>query len=185
MAFIGRRCALVDGFGPSPPRSARLARTPPPQPPRREKSTRRPVRLDRRLQLAHTRRGHHHATRRTATSRPSPATRARRSRALSWAHALALSGGCERPDERRPRSWIGRRGARSRVNGETAALRRVSSRPVSTPWRDSGCRLAVKRFALGPAGRHFGDGVAGHPLGRGEVGAGPRRGRDRDGDVLL
>jgi hypothetical protein len=66
-----------------------------------------------------------------------------------------------------------------------APARLRSRRPVSTSERDSGCRLAVKRFALGPAGRDFGDGVAGHPLGGSEVGAGPRHGRDRDGDVLL
>jgi hypothetical protein len=58
-------------------------------------------------------------------------------------------------------------------------------RPVSTPEFDSGCRLAVKRFALGPSGRRFGDGGAEHPLGGGEVGQGARRRRDRDRAVLL
>jgi hypothetical protein len=45
-------------------------------------------------------------------------------------------------------------------------------RPVSTPsvfggsgGTFSGCRLAVKRGALGPVGRPSGDGGAGHPLG--------------------
>src|SRR5918992_1544612 len=58
-------------------------------------------------------------------------------------------------------------------------------RPVSTAEWGSGCRLAVKRFALGPLGRPVGDGCAEHPLGGGEVGAGPRRGGDRDRAVLL
>lgn len=49
----------------------------------------------------------------------------------------------------------------------------------------SGCRLAVKRCALGPAGRPVGDCCAGHPLGGGEVGPGARRSGDRDRDVLL
>ncbi len=45
--------------------------------------------------------------------------------------------------------------------------------PVSTPpRRDITCRLAVKRFALGPASRRFGAGGASHPLGGSEVGAG-------------
>ena len=43
-------------------------------------------------------------------------------------------------------------------------------RPVSTSERYSGCRLAVKRFALGLAGRRFGDGGAEHPLSSSEVG---------------
>jgi transposase len=58
-------------------------------------------------------------------------------------------------------------------------------RPVSTSFRVSGCRLAVKRFALGPAGRRFGDSGAEHPLGGSEVGAGPRRCRDRHQHMLL
>ena len=58
-------------------------------------------------------------------------------------------------------------------------------RPVSTSERVSGCRLAVKRFALGPLGRPVGDGGAGHPVGGSEVGPGARRGGDRDRDVLL
>src|SRR5207248_8846995 len=58
-------------------------------------------------------------------------------------------------------------------------------RPVSTLSGDSGCRLAVKRFALGPAGRRFGDGGAEHPLGGSEVGHGARRGGDGDRAVLL
>src|SRR5579884_1830399 len=58
-------------------------------------------------------------------------------------------------------------------------------RRVSTPERDSGCRLVVKRFAIGPLGRAAGDGGAEHPLGGSEVGAGPRGGRDRDCAVLL
>ena len=43
------------------------------------------------------------------------------------------------------------------------------------PERNSECRLAIKRCALGPAGRLVGDGGAGHPLGGGEDhrGAGP------------
>jgi hypothetical protein len=41
---------------------------------------------------------------------------------------------------------------------------------VSTPERDSGCRLAVKRFALGPPGRRFGDSSAEHRLDGSEVG---------------
>jgi hypothetical protein len=45
-------------------------------------------------------------------------------------------------------------------------------RPVSSPQRVSGCRLAVKRFALGPSGRPMGDGAAEHPLGGGCVGPG-------------
>jgi hypothetical protein len=53
---------------------------------------------------------------------------------------------------------------------------------VSTSECGSGCRLAVKRFALGPAGRHVDDGFAEHPLGGSEVGAGPRR---RGDDRLL
>ena len=40
-------------------------------------------------------------------------------------------------------------------------------RPVSTSVCDSGCRLAVKRFAVGPAGRPSGDSGTGHPLGGG------------------
>ena len=66
-----------------------------------------------------------------------------------------------------------------------ARAEQLMRRPVSTPRRVSGCRLAVKRFALGPAGRRFGDGGAGHPLGGSEVGAGPRRAGNGDGDVLL
>jgi hypothetical protein len=58
-------------------------------------------------------------------------------------------------------------------------------RPVSTPGCLSGCRFAVKRFALGPSGRRFGDGGADDPLGCGEVGAGPRCVRDGGGAVLL
>ncbi len=58
-------------------------------------------------------------------------------------------------------------------------------RPVSSRECCSGCRLAVKRFALGPTGRPWGDCVAEHPLGGGEVGRGTRRGGDGDGDVLL
>jgi len=42
---------------------------------------------------------------------------------------------------------------------------RPSRRPVSTSERVSGCRLAIKRFALGPAGRPLGDGGAEHPPG--------------------
>src|SRR3954452_5613612 len=49
-------------------------------------------------------------------------------------------------------------------------------RPVSTSQRGSGCRLVVKRCALGPAGRPVGDGGAEHPLGGGQVGPGARRG---------
>jgi hypothetical protein len=64
-------------------------------------------------------------------------------------------------------------------------LCRQGRRPVSTFSGDSGCRLAVKRFALGPAGRRFGDGGAEHPLGGGEVGHGARRGGDGDRAVLL
>jgi hypothetical protein len=48
-----------------------------------------------------------------------------------------------------------------------------SGRPVSTSERGSGCRLAVKRFAFGPAGRRFGDGGGEHLLGGSGVGAGP------------
>ncbi len=51
--------------------------------------------------------------------------------------------------------------------------------------RGSGCRLAVKRCALGPAVRPAGDGVAEHPLGGCEVGPGARRCGDRDLAVLL
>jgi hypothetical protein len=53
----------------------------------------------------------------------------------------------------------------------------VRGRRVSTPRRDSGCRLVVKRFALGPLGRLVGDGGAGHPLGGIQVGLGARRRR--------
>ena len=60
-------------------------------------------------------------------------------------------------------------------------------RPVSTPLafgassgRFSGRRLAVKRWALGPAGRPSGDSGAGHPLAGGYVGHGARRGGDGD-----
>ena len=56
---------------------------------------------------------------------------------------------------------------------------------TSTPECDSGCRLAVKRFALGPVGRPLGDGGAGHPLGGGGVGPGARRGGDSDSDMAL
>ena len=52
---------------------------------------------------------------------------------------------------------------------------RIRGRPVSTPECNSGCRLAVKRVALGPAGRPLGDGGAGIPLGGGCVGRGPTR----------
>ena len=58
-------------------------------------------------------------------------------------------------------------------------------RPVSTPGRGSGCRLAVKRCALGPAGRPVGDGGAEHPLGGGQVEPGARSVRDHDGAVVL
>src|SRR4051812_14081334 len=58
-------------------------------------------------------------------------------------------------------------------------------RPVSTPERGSGCRLAVKRCALGPAARPAGDGGAEHPLGGGQVEPGARPVRDADGDVVL
>jgi len=40
-------------------------------------------------------------------------------------------------------------------------------RPVSSAERDSGCRLAVKRCALGPAGRPSGDSGTEHPPGGG------------------
>ena len=60
-----------------------------------------------------------------------------------------------------------------------------SRRPVSTSECDSGCRLAVKRFALGPAGRHSGDGVAEHPLGGGCVGHRARRCREPSPSMLL
>jgi hypothetical protein len=56
---------------------------------------------------------------------------------------------------------------------------------VSSLCLDSGCRLAVKRCALGPAGRPLGDCGAGHPLGGGEVGPGARWAGDGDGDVVL
>ncbi len=56
--------------------------------------------------------------------------------------------------------------------------------PVN-PCGDSGWRLAVKRCALGPAGRPWGDSGAGHPLGGGEVEQGARWVGDGDGDVLL
>src|SRR3954454_8938876 len=62
---------------------------------------------------------------------------------------------------------------------------RGMSRPVSTLQLGSGGRLAVKRFALALGGRAVGDGGAAHPLGGGEVEAGPRRVGDGDGDVLL
>lgn len=58
-------------------------------------------------------------------------------------------------------------------------------RPVSTLQCGSACRLAVKRFALVPAGRPLGDGGAGYPLGRGQVDARPRLVGDSDGDVVL
>ena len=51
----------------------------------------------------------------------------------------------------------------------SSARRGVMRRPVSTLRRDSGWRFAVKRFALGPLGRLFGDGGTGHPLGGCEV----------------
>lgn len=45
-------------------------------------------------------------------------------------------------------------------------------RPVSTLDRLlSVVGLSVKRFALGPSGRRFGDGAPGDPLGGGEAGA--------------
>ena len=56
---------------------------------------------------------------------------------------------------------------------------------MSTPECGSGCRLAVKRFALGPAGRRFGDGGAEHPLGGSEVGQGPDGRGNGDRAVLL
>ena len=65
-----------------------------------------------------------------------------------------------------------------------ARAEQLMRRPVQ-PRRVSGCRLAVKRFALGPASHRFGDGGTSHPLGGGEVGAGPRRAGNGDGDVLL
>jgi transposase len=67
-----------------------------------------------------------------------------------------------------------------------ARAEQLMRRSVSTPRRvSSGCRLAVKRFALGPAGRRAGDGGAEHPLGGSEVGPGARRCRDRHQDMLL
>ena len=51
--------------------------------------------------------------------------------------------------------------------------------------RDSGCRLAVERVALGPAGGPLGDGGAGHPLGGGCVGPGARRGGDSDSGMAM
>jgi transposase len=66
-----------------------------------------------------------------------------------------------------------------------ARAEQLMRRPVSTPRRVSGCRLAVKRCALGPAGRRLGDGGAEHPLGGSEVGPGARRSRDRHQDMLL
>ena len=66
-----------------------------------------------------------------------------------------------------------------------ARAEQLMRRPVSTPRRVSGCRLTVKRFALGPAGRRAGDGGAEHPLGGSEVGPGARRCRDRHQDMLL
>jgi Queuosine biosynthesis protein len=47
-------------------------------------------------------------------------------------------------------------------------------RPVSTLGAGSGCRVGVKRFALGASRRPLGDGGAGHSLGGGRVEAGPR-----------
>jgi hypothetical protein len=41
---------------------------------------------------------------------------------------------------------------------------------TSTSERRGGCRLAVKRFALGLLGRWFGDSGTGHPLCCCEVG---------------
>ena len=72
-----------------------------------------------------------------------------------------------------------------RERRRVAGARRVVRRRVSTPDRDSGCRLAVKRFALGPLGRPAGDGGVEHPLGGGCVGPGAPRSGDRDRDVLL
>ena len=47
-----------------------------------------------------------------------------------------------------------------------------------------GCRLAVKRFALVASRRPAGDSGAGHPLGGGQVQAGPGLVGDDDRDVL-
>src|ERR1039458_8917778 len=85
------------------------------------------------------------------------------------------------------RSRLGEGTSEQRARGRQVRTRAFweSRRPVSTPDRNSGCRLAVKRFALGFAGRPVGDGSVGHPLGGGEVGPGARRGWNDHGDVLL
>lgn len=49
----------------------------------------------------------------------------------------------------------------------------------------SGCRLAVKRCALGALRRPAGDGGAGHPLCGCQVQPGAGRGGDYDSDVVL
>jgi hypothetical protein len=64
-------------------------------------------------------------------------------------------------------------GDRRRSLPRTRRGYRHRGRPVSTPECVSGCRLAVERFALGPAGRPLGDSGTGHPLGGGCVGRGP------------
>ena len=127
-----------------------------------------------------------------------PAPRSMRCSLLSWTNtsssrhatrgetpaAPLISGRLHRPGAH-ARSGRGP-GVRQRAIGPHRAPASVESRrPVSSREWVSGWRLAVKRFALGPLGRLVGDGGTGHPLRGSEVGAGPRRGGNRDRDVLL
>jgi hypothetical protein len=68
---------------------------------------------------------------------------------------------CQQPSVVSSPQLRDRRGSRPRSRRDC----RNRGRPVSTLERVSGCRLAVKRCALGPFGRPLGDGGAGHPLG--------------------
>src|SRR5690242_19178513 len=86
---------------------------------------------------------------------------------------------------RSPRLRCCFRTAESRGPRKLRYPREDERRPVSTVECGSGCRIAVKRCALGPAGRPWGDSGAGHLLSGNDVGPGARLGGNRDGDVLL
>ena len=79
-----------------------------------------------------------------------------------------------------PDTWITTTGA-----GPCCARADTNADVLCQPPSGIARRLAVKRFALGPAGRLFGDGGAEHPLGGGEVGHWARRGWDGERAVLL
>jgi hypothetical protein len=118
-------------------------------------------------------------------------------RLRSW-HCASVLGGVSDGPARRKQSCARRRGVTLGViqmspkHSPARSRRKDERRPVSTPLafgassgRFSGRRLAVKRWALGPAGRPSGDSGAGHPLAGGYVGHGARRGGDGDSDVSL